>query len=119
MGFAFYMEGIECSVVVLLFLSDYIYFMSESIFNLNCWFEGHVQGVGFRYQTLQVAKAYEVTGVVRNLVDGRVHLVAEGDEKEVRAFVEAVRDELSSYIKDHEIKTDFGARNFKGFIIDR
>ena len=56
---------------------------------MNCWFEGHVQGVGFRYQTMSVAKGFEVTGTVQNLTDGRVHLCAEGDESEVQAFQEA------------------------------
>ena len=36
--------------------------MSNRVFQLNCWFEGHVQGVGFRYQTVCVAKGFEVTG---------------------------------------------------------
>ena len=50
--------------------------MNISVFQLNCWFEGHVQGVGFRYQTICVAKGFEVTGFVHNLVDGRVHLLS-------------------------------------------
>ena len=41
----------------------------ESVF-----FSGHVQGVGFRYAVLQVAKEFEVAGYVRNLADGRVQL---------------------------------------------
>lgn len=91
--------------------------MDETIFQLNCWYEGHVQGVGFRYQTLQVAKAFEVTGEVRNLTDGRVHLLAEGKEDEVRAFVAEVAEELSSYIKTSETKSGLGVRLHKGFKI--
>ncbi len=60
--------------------------MSDNVFRMNCWFEGHVQGVGFRYQTVNVAKGFEVTGSVRNLPDGRVHLYAEGEESEVTGF---------------------------------
>ena len=36
------------------------------------YFTGRVQGVGFRYQSLQVSKEFDVTGYVKNLPDGRV-----------------------------------------------
>ena len=93
--------------------------MSPSVFNIDCWFEGHVQGVGFRYQTLNVAKGFEVTGTVRNLSDGRVHLYAEGDESEVRAFQLSVADQLKDFIRFIEIKTDSGARTCQKFNIIR
>lgn len=40
---------------------------------------GRVQGVGFRYFTQQAAERQQLTGVVRNLADGRVEVLAEGD----------------------------------------
>lgn len=93
--------------------------MSQSVFHMNCWFEGHVQGVGFRYQTLNVAKGFEVTGTVQNLSDGRVHLYAEGDEAEVRAFQSSVADELKNFIRSVEIRTDSGVRICQKFTIER
>lgn len=69
---------------------------------VEVYFSGHVQGVGFRYCTLQVAKGYEVTGKVSNLADGRVLLEAEGAEKECALFVRAVQEELESYIRKTE-----------------
>ena len=91
--------------------------MSQSIFRMNCWFEGHVQGVGFRYQTMSVAKGFEVSGTVQNLSDGRVLLCAEGEESEVQAFKDAVADELKSYIRKSEIKTEHGPRTCQSFRI--
>jgi acylphosphatase len=91
--------------------------MTLSIFRMNCWFEGHVQGVGFRYQTMSVAKGFEVAGTVQNLTDGRVHLYVEGEESEVQAFQRAVADELKSYIRQSEIKTDSGLRTCRSFRI--
>ena len=91
--------------------------MSGNVFCMDCWFEGRVQGVGFRYQTVSVAKGFDVSGSVRNLPDGRVHLVAEGDEAEVREFQEAVADEMESYIRNSEIQTTVGPRCCKGFSI--
>ena len=84
--------------------------MSDNVFCMDCWFEGRVQGVGFRYQTVSVAKGFDVSGSVRNLPDGRVHLVAEGDEAEVREFQEAVADEMESYIRNSEIQPTVGPR---------
>lgn len=48
---------------------------------------GHVQGVFFRDKTQRQACARGVTGWVRNLPDGRVEAVFEGDEKVVRQVV--------------------------------
>ena len=92
--------------------------MENRVFRMNCWFEGHVQGVGFRYQTVSVAKGFEVTGYVRNLIDGRVHLYVEGEESEVVAFQAEVESELKSYIREVEIKTDRGPRICQNFRIE-
>ena len=48
---------------------------------------GHVQGVFFRDKTQRQAIARGVTGWVRNLPDGRVEAVFEGDEKAVQQVV--------------------------------
>lgn len=86
---------------------------------MNCWFEGHVQGVGFRYQTVGVAKGFEVTGFVRNLDDGRVHLYIEGEDFEVVAFQSEVESELKSYIRESEVQTAHGSRTCQNFRIKR
>lgn len=93
--------------------------MDNRVFRINCWFEGHVQGVGFRYQTVAVAKGFEVTGFVSNLADGRVHLYAEGEESEVVAFQSEVESELKSYIRESEIQTGYGTRTCQNFRIQQ
>ncbi|MDO8545325.1 MAG: acylphosphatase [Opitutaceae bacterium] len=66
------------------------------------FFTGHVQGVGFRYSVLQVARGYEVTGFVSNLADGRVQLEAEGARDEVNAFVDALQEKMHGFIRKVE-----------------
>ena len=51
---------------------------------------GHVQGVGFRYFVREVATRAGLAGSARNLVDGRVEVVLEGEDGAVRAAVEAL-----------------------------
>jgi acylphosphatase len=55
-------------------------------------YSGRVQGVGFRYTAASIARHYDVAGWVRNLRDGRVQLLIEGDEAEVNAVLRAIRD---------------------------
>ncbi len=74
---------------------------SDSVIaSIQVFYEGNVQGVGFRYSVRQIAKGFDVTGSVRNLRDGRVELLVTGEEDEVRAFVEAIgQSELRAHIK--------------------
>jgi acylphosphatase len=52
---------------------------------------GRVQGVGYRATTAQQGKHHGIAGWVRNLVDGSVEVVAEGDDKAVLAFLDYLR----------------------------
>ena len=68
--------------------------------SLQIFFEGNVQGVGFRWSVKRVAKGFDVVGWVRNLPDNRVELQASGEESEVRAFLEAIgQSELRAHIR--------------------
>jgi acylphosphatase len=68
--------------------------------SLQIFFEGNVQGVGFRWSVKQVAKGFDVVGWVRNLPDGRVELQTSGEETEVRAFIAAIgQSELRAHIR--------------------
>ncbi len=67
---------------------------------LHANFSGTVQGVGFRFTVKRLANRYEVTGFVRNLPNGRVELVAEGDRGVVEDFIEDICNGiLSGYIR--------------------
>jgi acylphosphatase len=52
---------------------------------------GRVQGVGFRYFTQDAATRENIHGSVRNLADGRVEALAEGDADAMERFERALR----------------------------
>jgi acylphosphatase len=82
------------------------------------FYEGNVQGVGFRYSVRQIAKGFDITGSVRNLPDGRVELLATGEEEELRAFLEAIgQSELRAHIKKHSEAPLSDPPPFRGFEI--
>jgi len=79
---------------------------------------GRVQGIGFRVTARHLACGYDVTGTVRNLPDGRVELIAEGERAEVTAFLTGIAEsELSGFIaKQHETWQP-AQGNLRGFAI--
>lgn len=64
------------------------------------YFSGRVHGVGFRYTACRVSAGFEVVGYVRNLHDGRVEVVAEGEPQEIDRFIEAIRGHMRGYVRD-------------------
>ena len=65
-------------------------------------FTGIVQGVGFRYTTRNVAINLGLTGWVRNMNDGSVEAVAEGEEERVKQFIDSLEERFKSYINNTE-----------------
>jgi acylphosphatase len=63
-------------------------------------YAGGVQGVGFRYTVRALAAGFDVSGFVRNLADGRVHMVVEGDGDRLAALLEAIRARMGHCIAD-------------------
>ncbi|MCG8404522.1 MAG: acylphosphatase [Phycisphaerales bacterium] len=74
--------------------------LSSTTIRRRVLFSGRVQGVGFRYTTYHLAESYQVTGYVKNLQDGRVEAVLEGERAEVEKFFQAIGQEMRSNIDD-------------------
>jgi acylphosphatase len=85
--------------------------------SLQVFYDGNVQGVGFRWTVRHTASGFDVTGWVRNLLDGRVELQVTGEEDEVRAFLDAIaRGELHALIHkqtENRLEKPVTARGFE------
>jgi len=59
---------------------------------VHIFVSGRVQGVNFRYYTEEKARELEIVGWVKNLDDGRVEIVAEGEEGKLKELVEFCKE---------------------------
>lgn len=69
-------------------------------------YRGTVQGVGFRATVRSLARRFAVAGFVRNLTDGRVEVVAEGQAEEVMHFLDAIGCRMEGYVTDQEVRDE-------------
>lgn len=78
--------------------------------------QGLVQGVGYRFFTVEMAKQYNIKGYARNLPDGNVEVIAEGDEGMINDFIKRLKvGPSSARVTGIDIKwddTDFGFDTF-------
>lgn len=81
----------------------------------SVWFSGRVQGVGFRYTTFHVARRFQVTGYVKNLPDGRVEAIIEGDSAEIERFLGELRIEMAGHIRGEEKHDGPPSGEFRAF----
>ena len=84
---------------------------------LHVYFSGHVQGVGFRQTTRRLAQGFQIAGWVRNLEDGRVELLVEGEDAEILRFFKLVCERMKQYINNMETNWGIALNQFTGFEI--
>ncbi|ARU87808.1 acylphosphatase [Pseudomonas sp. M30-35] len=85
--------------------------------SLHGYIRGRVQGVSFRQTTAEQAEQLGIDGWVRNLPDGRVEVMCEGE----RQAIEVMRKWLAQGPKSAKVETveltEQGVQGIAGFII--
>ncbi len=81
-------------------------------------FDGLVQGVFFRANTKRCADAMGLTGWVRNTYDGRVEVIFEGEEKNVKAAIEwCATKQPHAKVDSKEVEYSEFKGEFKEFLV--
>ena len=79
---------------------------------------GRVQGVGFRYFAQDAAQREGLTGFVRNLDDGRVEAIAEGEAEAMERFEMALhRGPSQARVSDVEHESLVPSGRYHGFMV--
>jgi acylphosphatase len=79
---------------------------------------GKVQGVFYRAETAAKARRLNITGWVRNLADGRVEAVFEGDETNVQKIIDFCRSgPPNAYVVDLDVRRREWTGEFRNFAI--
>lgn len=82
----------------------------------HIFISGRVQGVGFRHFTRVNAEKLNISGWVKNLPDGRVEAVFDGEEENVRELIDRCKEgPKAGYVKSMEEKEIKEKGTSKGF----
>lgn len=76
----------------------------ESEQRIHVLYIGHVQGVGFRFTAERIASHLGLVGYVKNLTDGSVEVVCEGNKRTLEEFLERMDDRMGGYISSSEVQ---------------
>lgn len=82
--------------------------------------KGDVQGVGYRSTVERIARKLNIKGYVKNLIPCDVKIVAEGEEENLNAFIEAIK--IKQYpinVKGVEVSYKEATNEFEYFEIRR
>jgi len=87
---------------------------------VHIWVSGRVQGVFFRYSARVRAEELHLTGYVKNLYDGRVEIVAEGDRDKLSSMVSwAHRGPPGSRVEEVSVEWERPTDSYSSFSIAR
>ncbi|MDX2035688.1 MAG: acylphosphatase [Isosphaeraceae bacterium] len=82
-------------------------------------YSGRVQGVGFRVTAQRVARPFGIGGYVRNLPDGRVEMLAQGELDALNLFLDALYREMRPNIASVDIAAADAEPDLAGDLVIR
>ena len=83
----------------------------------HVFYNGRVQGVGFRFTTEEIANELGILGWIKNLRSGEVELVVEAPQEKLEVFLSRLDQYFSTYIQDAQVSWQEATGSFKGFEI--
>ena len=85
---------------------------------VHVYYSGMVQGVGFRFTAERIAGSLGLCGWVKNLFDGRVEVIAEGEEAELIDFLNKMKNgPMKHYITGADIAWQEATEEFTDFSV--
>ena len=85
---------------------------------IHLFYSGYVQGVGFRFTAERIALSLNLKGWTKNLRDGRVEVVAEGEKNLLEDFMQQIQKGfLERYVRDVEVDWEKASGEFESFEI--
>ena len=85
---------------------------------IHIFVSGLVQGVFFRYRIKKMAEAFEILGFVKNLKDGRVEAIFEGEEESLERLIAWIKSSpKGTSVKKVDIFYDKQEQIFENFEI--
>ena len=90
---------------------------AEKVIRTHLWIRGNVQGVGYRFSTVQKAKQLGVNGWVRNLPDGRVEAVFEATQATVDEIIDWCNQGPRSAVVKEIIQRSETPEGIQGFTV--
>ena len=83
----------------------------------HIYYSGRVQGVGFRYTVQRIATSLGLQGWVRNLYDGRVELLVEGEKELITELLERIDTSFEGYVRDKQLTYSAPVGKYNSFNI--
>ena len=84
---------------------------------LHVVYRGNVHGVGFRFTAERIATRLELTGFAKNLPDGTVEVVCEGERSRLSVFLEDMGKAMFGYIGSSRVEWEAPRAEFSSFEI--
>ena len=85
----------------------------------HIWVSGLVRGVGYRSYTRKYAAELELKGFVKNLRDGRVEIVVEGYDPQIKTFLQILRKgPWGAKVKDIEVDWGEPTNEYEEFVVE-
>lgn len=90
--------------------------MNDKIQTVKMNASGRVQGVGFRWSTIQLAESLNISDWVKNEIDGSVSILASGESENLAQFIQKIKNSPIPFAKVKSLQVNYIAKRVnKGF----